>query len=171
MKNLDVFDKSTEDDRKLLYHGSGLVVERPVMREVRYFKDFGYGFYTTCMQNQANKWANRFKQPTVSIYSLDTLYSTKLNNKVFEDMTEDWLDFIVFCRTGGKHNYDTVEGPMADDTIFNFVNDFISKKISRTAFWELCKFKHPTHQLVFNTKISLDYLSYGGFYNVQRRIL
>lgn len=39
-------------------------------------------------------------------------------------MTDEWLDFIADCRIGIVHNYDIVEGPMADDTIWNFVNDF-----------------------------------------------
>ena len=40
----------------------------------------------------------------------------------FEEMTEEWLDFIVDCRMGKSHDYDIVEGPMADDTIFLNVN-------------------------------------------------
>ena len=36
---------------------------------------------------------------------------------MFEEMTEEWLDFIVSCRRGISHTYDIVEGPMADDTI------------------------------------------------------
>ncbi len=28
-----------------------------------------------------------------------------------------WLEFIVNCRKGIEHQYDIVEGPMADDTI------------------------------------------------------
>ncbi len=32
-------------------------------------------------------------------------------------MTDEWLDFIVSCRSGISHGYDIVEGPMANDTI------------------------------------------------------
>lgn len=45
------------------------------------------------------------------------------------------------------HKWDIVEGPMADDTIFNYVQNVIDKKISRAAFWELAKFKYPTNKL------------------------
>ena len=34
-------------------------------------------------------------------------------------------DFIADCRNGSLHDYDIVEGPMADDTIWNYVNDFL----------------------------------------------
>ena len=39
-------------------------------------------------------------------------------------MCDEWLDFIAECRVGKIHEYDIVEGPMADDTIWNFVNDY-----------------------------------------------
>lgn len=38
-----------------------------------------------------------------------------------------------------------VDGPMADDTIYNYVQNYMDGKISRAAFWELAKFKYPTH--------------------------
>lgn len=40
---------------------------------------------------------------------------------------------------------------MADDTIFNYVQNLADGKISRAAFWELAKFNHPTHQISFHT--------------------
>jgi hypothetical protein len=61
---------------------------------------------------------------------------------------------------GKAHNYDIVEGPMADDTIFNYVQNFSDGKISREAFWSLAKFKHPTHQISFHTEKALKTLSF-----------
>lgn len=75
-------------------------------------------------------------------------------------MTEEWLDFIVACRTGKAHDYDIVEGPMADDTIYNYVQGFIDGKFSRAAFWELAKFKCPTHQISFHTARALTTLRF-----------
>ncbi len=49
---------------------------------------------------------------------------------------------------------------MADDTIWDYVEDFISGAISREAFWALAKFKYPTHQVVFCTQNSLACLSF-----------
>ena len=53
---------------------------------------------------------------------------------------------------------------MADDTIWNFVEDFIEGRISRAAFWELVKFKYPTHQIVFCTPAALTRISFNGSY-------
>lgn len=47
-----------------------------------------------------------------------------------------------------------------DDTIWNYVNDFLSGDISREAFWALAKFKHPTHQISFHTEVALKCLSF-----------
>ena len=75
-------------------------------------------------------------------------------------MTEEWLDFIVACRLGTPHSYDIVEGPMANDTIFNYVQNLVDGKISRAAFWELAKFSHPTHQISFHTISALNTLTF-----------
>lgn len=48
-------------------------------------------------------------------------------------MTDEWLDFVADCRRGIEHNYDIVEGPMADDQIWNFVEGFIDGRIPRDA--------------------------------------
>lgn len=49
---------------------------------------------------------------------------------------------------------------MADDTIFNYVQNFVDGKIRREAFWELAKFKKPTHQISFHTVRALTTLSF-----------
>ncbi len=49
---------------------------------------------------------------------------------------------------------------MANDTIYNYVQDFIDGKISRAAFWELAKFKYPTHQISFHSEKALATLTF-----------
>lgn len=70
------------------------------------------------------------------------------------------MDFIVACRMGKSHDYDIVEGPMTDDTIFNYVQNFVDGKISREAFWALARFKKPTHQISFHTARALETLKF-----------
>ena len=43
-----------------LYHGSTLIVDKPLVSYGRDNLDFGKGFYTTSMQSQAEKWVQRF---------------------------------------------------------------------------------------------------------------
>ena len=61
-------------------------------------------------------------------------------------------------RQGETHPYDIVEGPMADDTIWNYVNDYLTGRISRKQFWVLAEFRYPTHQISFHTLSALDCL-------------
>ena len=67
-------------------------------------------------------------------------------------------DFIALCRSGKTHNYDIVEGPMANDSVWNYVNDFLEGRINRKQFWALTEFKYPTHQISFHTLSAIDCL-------------
>lgn len=49
---------------------------------------------------------------------------------------------------------------MADDQIWNYVEDFVDGSISREAFWALVKFKYPTHQIVFCTSDAIQTLTF-----------
>lgn len=149
----------------ILYHGSNVIVEHPDIRIRGYEKDFGYGFYCTNFEKQAKKWAlTKPKNHVVNVYEFSGY--DECNTIIFKEMTEEWLDFIVDCRRGIRHNYDIVEGPMADDTIWNFIEDFVKGEISRAAFWELVKFKHPTHQIVFCSQKALDCIKYLSNYSL-----
>lgn len=142
-----------------LYHGSDAVVEFPEIRKTKYTKDFSWGFYCTKSYEQAYRWAERrHAEGIINIYSYEP--NTGLNVLKFENMTDEWLDFIAECRMGKIHDYDIVEGPMADDTIWNFVNDYLAGNISKAVFWEYAKFKHPTHQISFHTLRALDCLKF-----------
>ena len=144
----------------LLYHGSNTIVETPRILTHGYFKDFGYGFYCTELEKQAARWALT-KQPTHIINVYDYEEDKNLHMLHFPALTEAWLDFVVNCRRGIEHDFDIVEGPMADDTIWDYVEDFTRGIISREAFWALAKFKYPTHQIVFCTEKSLSTLKFN----------
>lgn len=143
----------------LLYHGSKEEVVYPEIRITRYTKDFSWGFYCTNNYQQAYRWADRR-----SAYGIVNIYRYVENPELkilrFPEMSDEWLDFIAKCRGGETHPYDIVEGPMSDDTIWDYVNGFTSGQISREAFWALAKFKHPTHQISFHTANALRCLTF-----------
>ena len=143
----------------ILYHGSPVIVEVPEIRISRFHKDFYYGFYTTAIYQQAVRWAVRFSgNGYVNQYTFTP--DPGLRQLVFPEMTEEWLDFITACRLGKTHDYDIVEGPMANDTIYSYVQDYVDGNISRKAFWELSRFKYPTHQVSFHTARALETLRF-----------
>lgn len=143
----------------ILYHGSKEIVEYPEIRKTMFNKDFYFGFYCTEYEKQAKRWATRYGNKGY-INKYEYVPNAELKYLKFDTMTEEWLDFIVACRLGKPHTFDIVEGPMADDAIFNYVQNFIDKKISRAAFWELAKFNHPTHQISFHTISALNTLTF-----------
>lgn len=146
-----------------LFHGSRMTVEYPEIRVQRYHKDFFWGFYCTSIEQQAVRWATKFGSAgIVNVYSFDE--HAELSIKRFPEMTDEWLDFVAACRGGMPHSYDVVEGPMADDVIFNYVQSFLDGEISRSAFWELAKFKYPTHQISFHTARALAALKFERSY-------
>lgn len=159
---------SSNHEDILIYHGSNAIVKEPEIRKARFTKDFYWGFYCTVLQKQAEKWADKNrKSKIVNIYRLSNLEG--LRYKKFEQMNDEWLEFIVNCRNGVSHDYDVVEGPMADDTIYNYISDYIDGYISKAAFWELAKFRYPTHQISFHSARALDRITFEGSYDINDR--
>ncbi len=144
----------------IVYHGSTVIVEQPVIRTERFNKDFYFGFYCTIIESQAVRWATRFGSGFLNKYEYNP--NNSLKKLTFERMTDEWLDFIAACRSGNSHDYDIVEGPMADDTIYNYVQGYIDGKYSRELFWSLARFKHPTHQISFHTSKALETITFIG---------
>ena len=144
-----------------LFHGSNQVVIYPEIRKTKYTKDFSWGFYCTKDMEQAKRWASRrMNKGVVNKYIFNPTNDLKVLK--FDTMNDEWLDFIANCRNGNVHDYDVVEGPMADDSIWNYVNDYLSGDIDRKVFWMLAEFKHPTHQISFHTLKALHCLKYIG---------
>ncbi len=148
-------------ENNIIYHGSNVEVSTPRILQNGFYKDFGYGFYCTNYEKQAKRWAMTRKGASI-VNQYEYIPNNELKMLQFDKMTDEWLDFIVDCRRGIEHNYDIVEGAMADDQIWNFVEEFVNGKISRNAFWELIKFSYPTHQIVFCTEKALKTLVFEG---------
>ena len=155
----------TEETPIIIYRGTNTVVKNPEVRVVGYNKDFGFGFYCTRYERQAQRWAISKRNPhIVCVYEYAA--NKDLNVKTFAEMTDEWLDFVAACRHGKTHAYDIVEGPMADDEVWDYVEDFLSGRITCEAFWALARFKHPTHQILFCTDTALDTLSFKSYYQL-----
>lgn len=150
---------------QIVYNGSSIKVDNPRIIVGKYTKDFGMGFYCTILKSQAEKWAKKFDTSIINIYEYRE--SPNLKIKEFSVMTDEWLDFIINSRLGKKHDYDIVIGAMADDQVYNYVSDLIDGVITRSAFWELAKFKHPTHQIAFCTERALQCLKYIDMEEIQ----
>lgn len=151
-------------ERKTIYHGSYMKIEFPEIRKHRFTKDFSWGFYCTEIKEQAEKWSSKFNTSIVNVYELRDAGS--LNIKKFNEYTEEWLDFVVGCRSGETHIYDVVIGPMADDTIYDYIDAYTQGQMNKQKFFELMKFKYPTHQISFHTIKALDHINFIESYQL-----
>lgn len=143
-----------------VYHGSYIAIKEPKIIEGRNTKDFGAGFYCTLIREQAERWAKRYNTPVLNTYTVRM--NTNLKILEFKEMTEEWLDFIIDCRHGKTHDYDIVIGAMANDQIYNFIDDYIDGIITREQFWVMARFKYPTHQINFCTEDALKCLEFSS---------
>lgn len=150
---------------EVVYHGSYMKIEFPEIRKHNFTKDFSWGFYCTKIQEQAEKWCKKFKTKIVNVYEVKDMES--LNVKEFTDYDDEWLEFVVNCRSGKTHDYDVVIGPMADDTIYDYIEAYIQGEMNKEYFFEQMKFKYPTHQISFHTIKALDCINFIQSYQTK----
>jgi hypothetical protein len=146
-----------------LFHGSYLSVEKPDISFSRDNVDFGRGFYTTPIWEQAASWAKRFKrkhgQSVISSYEIDmdALHgSAKI--LIFEEHNEAWIDFIFASRQGGKRmeNYDIVIGGVANDRVFNTIQLYLDGLIDKTESIKRLRYDKPNLQYCFCNQAIID---------------
>lgn len=154
------------DSLEIIYHGSYMKIEFPEIRKHRFTKDFSWGFYCTKIKEQAERWSEKFNTSIVNVYQVRNINSLKI--KIFKDYSDEWLDFVVSCRSGNIHDYDVVMGPMADDTIYDYIEAYTLGQMNKEKFFELMKFKYPTHQISFHTIKALDCINFIESYEVKK---
>lgn len=114
----------------ILYHGSYLEISEPDLVHSCSNVDFGRGFYVTSLYDQAAKWCGKFKcrgkEEIISRYEFDESRKEELNILQFDSYSEEWLDFILNCRSGkDTTSCDLVIGGVANDKVFNTVELFL----------------------------------------------
>jgi hypothetical protein len=152
-----------------VYHGSYTEIDMIDFSFCKTGKDFGQGFYVTKFREQAEVWAKKKgsrkgKQGVVTEYeySENICRIMKLKTLHFDGYNNEWLEFVVLNRKNDTdmqaHDYDIVEGPVADDRIATEIDKYIEGTISREQF--LSGLTHnPSHQICVCTMQSLQALS------------
>jgi len=151
----------------ILYHGSYTEIRVIDLKKSKPYKDFGKAFYLTKYYEQAEIWANRLageykKEGIVTEFEFDEYAYEDESLKVlkFDKYDEQWLDFVVFNRSkrNPTHEYDIVEGPVADDDVTQRIETYLEGKITKKEFLSELKYYKPTHQIAFCTLESLQML-------------
>lgn len=145
-----------------IYHGSYMEVETPNVSWSRGNVDFGKGFYTTPLREQAVKWARRFKaKKGSSILSLYEMDEDKLRKnytvKEFMEYSDEWLDYIVACRGGAcPMHYDVVIGGVANDKVFDTIELFFGGLIDKSVAIERLRYEKPNLQICFCSQEAIN---------------
>lgn len=151
----------------ILYHGSNMIVDKPMLIKQNRFLDFGNGFYTTTNKEQAINFAKkvvalRKGKPIVNIYEFDENSIVGLNIKKFPSPNDEWLDFVSSNRngiySGGK--YDIIIGAVANDDVYKTLQVYQTGLLTKTQALETLKIKKLFNQYVFTTNKALKTLKF-----------
>ena len=150
-----------------VYHGSYTAIYEIDLTKCVPKRDFGRGFYVTKLREQAEIFAVRKgnRKRTESIITEfeldeDVYEDSDFKILVFPDYNSDWFDFVIKNRKSRKitHDYDIVEGPVADDKVQTRIQSFLDGVITKEEFFSQLKHPEPSHQICFCTVNSLKAL-------------
>ena len=154
-------------EKQILYHGSSVVVEHPLVNIGRKDLDFGPGFYLTPLIEQASQWAERIKTIRRSKHAIVNKYMfmvpVKANVKHFDSYDEEWLDFIVDSRAGRQpwKGYDIIEGGVADDRVIDAVEAYINGYADVERTLDKLMYHKPNFQIcILNQEVVDDCLTF-----------
>ena len=128
-----------------VYHGSDVKIVTVDLSKCRIGTDFGHGFYVTKILKQAEDIASRVASwhettPIITEFEFNEYAFEDKDFKVlrFENYTNEWLDLVVkncaSIASKSMHDYDIVEGPVANDDIAARIYDYLNGDIAKTVF-------------------------------------
>ena len=152
-----------------LYHGTNVEFEFIDIEYCPPHRDFGRGFYTTQIKIHAEQRAQDkvAKEGGTAIvkeleFSETMFDDPALRVKRFAEADEEWALFVMHNRTlpedAAGHDYDIVEGPVANDKMFKQFNLYKRNQLKLAKFVKSLKHSEPTHQIAFCSERALDIL-------------
>jgi len=154
----------------IMYHGTNLVIGMIDFEKSRLRLDYGKGFYLADKQGTAHIWArNKVIQlnrgiPTVLAYTIDNSIFETYGKKFNPIPEEEWLEFICFNRHRDKkgneprHDYNWVSGPIANDKVYNIVDDYVDGLIDVSEAIKRARTLPQTYQLSLHSPLALNYI-------------
>jgi hypothetical protein len=153
----------------IIFHGSNVDFEKVSLDLAKEKRDFGKGFYTTTIREQAVNWAEnicrRYKTETAYLYEFEFSFAG-LTVKTFDAMTKSWLDFIIENRIKGgtQHTFDIVTGPVANDRTTDTIGFFLAGIYSVEEALRRLEYIKPNNQISLHTEKAVSNLKGAGRY-------
>ena len=154
-----------------IYHGTNIEFGAIDLDLCPPNRDFGQGFYCTNIRKHALERAeDKVDREGGKIIILEYIFdfdkvvksNPNLKIKRFDNGCAEWAQFVMFNRLRKEgepqHEYDIVEGPVANDKMFRQFQQYADNRIKLNEFVRRIKFREPTHQIAFCTEESLDVL-------------
>ena len=170
--------------KKLIYHGSEKIIEKPIFGYGKHYNDYGVGFYCTDIIEMAKEWgvsldrdgyANcyEFDDTGISILDLnDDKYcilhwlAILLKNREFDvpsALAYEAKEYIIKNFFINYENYDVILGYRADDSYFSFAQDFINGTISYRQLNNAMHLGKLGQQFVLKSKKAFEHIDYKGY--------
>lgn len=169
--------------KKILYHGSEVIVEKPEYGKGARTNDYGRGFYCTEELELAKEWAcakgrngyaNRYEM------ELEKMKILNLNSSDYHIL--NWLALLADNRTYWQRGsiseeakryihdnflpdiseYDVIIGYRADDSYFAFAQDFVAGTISLQKLSEAMRLGKLGEQIVLKSRRAFEEIRYLG---------
>jgi hypothetical protein len=167
-----------------LYHGSTVKVDQVELGFSASGKDFGRGFYTTTVRDQAAKFASikakRFNLKTGFVSVFRYIHKPRITIKNFDKADVEWLLFVLKNRGISQKRiavrdaaFDIVIGPVANDAVGLVLNQLLigtygdpgSPDALSTAI-RLLNTTRLYNQVFFGTKEAVSCLSFKEAFEV-----
>lgn len=170
--------------KKIIYHGSKDIIEKPVFGYGKKYNDYGLGFYCTENEDLAKEWsvdsdrsgyANKYEIETEGLniinlnsdkYCILHWLAVLLKNRQFDAqsvLAEDAKEYLIKYYDVPLGGIDVVIGYRADDSYFSYANDFINGTISYKQLNNAMHLGRLGEQFVLISKKAFESLTFLGY--------
>ena len=167
-----------------IYHGSRIIIDKPVYGEGKKNNDFGLGFYCTESNDLAKEWAvSSLYDGFSNRYSMDTEFLNILNLNSSEFTILNWIAVLMEHRLfsiktpvarrakqylidnfGINVNaYDLIVGYRADDSYFDYAEAFVNNGITVEQLARAMRLGKLGEQIVIKSQFAFSKIQYEGF--------
>lgn len=169
--------------KKILYHGSVNIIEKPVFGYGKPYNDYGLGFYCTESLEMAKEWgvskdqngfANCYEIECDGLQFLDLnapeygilhWLTILLQNREFDipsGLALEAKEYLNANFTVDYESFDAIIGYRADDSYFSFAQDFINGTISYRQLSNAMYLGKLGQQFVLKSKTAFEHIRFIG---------
>ena len=170
--------------KRMIYHGSNHIIQKPIYGGGKWYNDYGQGFYCTDSLEMAKEWgvgkdingfANKY---SIECDGLDILdlnapqfcilhwLAVLLENREFDagsPLAYQAKEYLLETFRVDYHDCDCMIGYRADDSYFSFAQDFINGTISYRQLNQAMHLGKLGQQFVLKSKKAFDRITFEDY--------